>query len=157
MNDFERSVKRVGDCLLAFIGLIIFSPLFLICYLAVKHEDGGAAIFKQERIQNQPEKIYLARSIRLMQAPFETYDEKVQNLLGLLRIHYHHKNYSEALKIIDALEKHPNIQGYLHVRLKESLHLMRFEILVELKKNQAGRARLVLNGLAILSLSFQLV
>lgn len=40
MNDFERSVKRVGDCLLAFIGLIIFSPLFLICYLAVKHEDG---------------------------------------------------------------------------------------------------------------------
>lgn len=30
MNDFERSVKRVGDCLLAFIGLIIFSPLFLI-------------------------------------------------------------------------------------------------------------------------------
>ena len=26
MNDFERSVKRVGDCLLAFIGLIIFSP-----------------------------------------------------------------------------------------------------------------------------------
>ena len=42
MNDFERSVKRVGDCLLAFIGLIIFSPLFLICYLAVKHEDGGA-------------------------------------------------------------------------------------------------------------------
>ena len=27
MNDFERSVKRVGDCLLAFIGLIIFSLL----------------------------------------------------------------------------------------------------------------------------------
>jgi signal transduction histidine kinase len=96
-------------------------------------------IFKQERLQNQPGKIYLARSIRLMQAPFETHDEKVQNLLGLLRIHYNNKNYSEALKIIDALEKHPNIQGYLHVRLKESLNLMRFEILVELKKHQAAQ------------------
>ena len=67
MNDFERSVKRVGDCLLAFIGLIIFSPLFLICYLAVKHEDGGAAIFKQERIGRfgRPFYIYKFRSMKL--------------------------------------------------------------------------------------------
>ena len=32
MNDFERSVKRIGDCILALIALIVFSPLFLICY-----------------------------------------------------------------------------------------------------------------------------
>ena len=50
MNGFERNVKRCGDCLLAAIALIIFSPLFLICYLAVKHEDGGPAIFAQERM-----------------------------------------------------------------------------------------------------------
>ena len=50
MNAFERNVKRIGDCIIAGILLIIFSPLFLICYIAVKREDGGPAIFKQERI-----------------------------------------------------------------------------------------------------------
>lgn len=51
MNAFERNVKRnIGDCFLALVALIVFSPLFLICYIAVKSEDGGPAIFKQERI-----------------------------------------------------------------------------------------------------------
>ncbi len=49
MNAFQRNVKRIGDCLIAFIALIIFSPLFLYCYIAVKREDGGPAIFKQEK------------------------------------------------------------------------------------------------------------
>ena len=34
MNAFQRNVKRIGDCLIAFIALIIFSPLFLYCYIA---------------------------------------------------------------------------------------------------------------------------
>ena len=50
MTTFERTVKRAIDCVLAFILLIVFSPLFLICWIAVKLEDGGPAIFKQERI-----------------------------------------------------------------------------------------------------------
>ena len=40
MTAFERNVKRIGDCLLAFIALVVFSPLFLICYIAVRREDG---------------------------------------------------------------------------------------------------------------------
>lgn len=44
MNAFERNVKRIGDCFLALGALIVFSPLFLICYIAVKSEDGGPAI-----------------------------------------------------------------------------------------------------------------
>ena len=48
MNAFQRNVKRVGDCLIAFVALIVFSPLFLYCYLAVKREDGGPAIFRNE-------------------------------------------------------------------------------------------------------------
>ena len=47
MSSFSRQVKRIGDCILAFVALIVFSPLFLICYIAVKQEDGGPAIFKQ--------------------------------------------------------------------------------------------------------------
>ena len=67
MNDFERSVKRIGDCLLAFIALIVFSPLFLICYIAVKREDGGPAIFIQFCIGRfgRPFNIYKFRSMRL--------------------------------------------------------------------------------------------
>lgn len=50
MGMFQRNVKRIGDCALAFLALIVFSPLFLLCYIAVKREDGGPAIFRQERI-----------------------------------------------------------------------------------------------------------
>ena len=67
MNAFERNVKRMGDCALAFLALIVFSPLFLLCYIAVKREDGGPAIFKQERIGRfgRPFNIYKFRSMRL--------------------------------------------------------------------------------------------
>ena len=50
MNELERNTKRLIDLFTALVALIIFSPLFLICYIAVKREDGGPAIFKQERI-----------------------------------------------------------------------------------------------------------
>ena len=65
MNAFERNVKRIGDCFLALGALIVFSPLFLICYIAVKSEDGGPAIFKQERIGRfgRPFNIYKFRSM----------------------------------------------------------------------------------------------
>lgn len=67
MSSFTRQVKRVADCLLAWLALILFSPLFLICYIAVKWEDGGPAIFKQERIGRfgRPFNIYKFRSMRL--------------------------------------------------------------------------------------------
>ena len=67
MNAFERIVKRIVDCISAGISLIAFSPLFLICYIAVKCQDGGPAIFKQERIGRfgRPFYIYKFRSMRL--------------------------------------------------------------------------------------------
>ena len=67
MNGFERNVKRIVDCMIAVILMILFSPLFFICYLAVKSEDGGPAIFKQERIGRfgRPFYIYKFRSMRL--------------------------------------------------------------------------------------------
>ena len=65
MNAFERNVKRIVDCVAAFFALIVFSPLFLFCYIAVKREDGGPAIFKQERIGRfgRPFDIYKFRSM----------------------------------------------------------------------------------------------
>ena len=60
-------MKRLIDFLLALIGLIIFSPLFLICYIAIRIEDGKPVIFKQERIgrNGKPFNIYKFRSLTI--------------------------------------------------------------------------------------------
>lgn len=65
MSSFSRNVKRIGDGIAAGVCLIIFSPLFLFCYLSIKIEDGGPAIFKQERIGRfgKPFFIYKFRSM----------------------------------------------------------------------------------------------
>lgn len=67
MNEFERNIKRILDMIVAFFCLIVFSPLFLICYIAIKKEDGGDAIFRQERIGRfgRPFMIYKFRSMRM--------------------------------------------------------------------------------------------
>lgn len=67
MSAFERNVKRMVDCAIAAVCLIVFSPLFLFCYVMVKREDGGPALFKQERIGRfgRPFNIYKFRSMRI--------------------------------------------------------------------------------------------
>jgi len=67
MNEFERNLKRLIDLFTALICLIVFSPLMLVCYIAVKREDGGPAIFKQERIGRfgRPFFIYKFRSMKI--------------------------------------------------------------------------------------------
>lgn len=65
MNAVERDAKRIIDCFFAALCLVLFSPLFIICYIAIKLEDGGPAIFKQERIGQfgKPFFIYKFRSM----------------------------------------------------------------------------------------------
>lgn len=67
MNGFQRNTKRIVDMIVALCCLVVFSPLFLFCYIAVKREDGGPAIFKQERIGRfgRPFNIYKFRSMKL--------------------------------------------------------------------------------------------
>lgn len=59
-------MKRLIDFMMAAVCLIAFSPLFLVCYLAIRLEDGGPAIFKQERIGlgGKPFYIYKFRSMK---------------------------------------------------------------------------------------------
>lgn len=49
-------IKGILDKLLAFIGLIILSPLFLILIIAIKCDSKGPILFKQKRVGNH--KIY---------------------------------------------------------------------------------------------------
>ena len=65
MSAMERNVKRAGDLLLATISLLLVSPLMLLIYIMVRCEDGGPAIFRQERIGRfgRPFNIYKFRSM----------------------------------------------------------------------------------------------
>lgn len=60
-------MKRLFDIIGAFIALVIFSPLFLICYVLIRREDGKPVIYKQERIglHGKPFFIYKFRSMRV--------------------------------------------------------------------------------------------
>lgn len=67
MNGFERNTKRIIDMCLSGVLLVVFSPLFLICYVALKMGDKGPAIYSQERIGRfgRPFRIYKFRSMRI--------------------------------------------------------------------------------------------
>lgn len=67
MNGFARNSKRLFDMIVSLVVMIIFSPLFLICMILVRREDGGPAIYKQERIGRfgRPFYIYKFRTMRV--------------------------------------------------------------------------------------------
>lgn len=67
MNWFERVLKRSFDILLSFFCLLVFSPLYFYCYYRVRREDGGPAIYSQERIGKggKPFNILKFRSMRI--------------------------------------------------------------------------------------------
>ncbi|MCQ2091354.1 MAG: HAMP domain-containing histidine kinase [Fibrobacter sp.] len=100
-------------------------------------------IFKdeQENPENR-EKIYqsrVTRSIHPSAIFFDTPEEQIQNLLGMIRYNFQNKKYDAALELLDILEKQPHQQGYLHADLTRSANLLHFEILVAQKKHQEAQ------------------
>ena len=89
MNAFEKEVKRMLDFLLAAVCLIVFSPLFLACYIAVKRNHDGPVIFKQERIGRfgRPFYIYKFRSMRI-DAENDGRDKRLTKTGRFLRAHH---------------------------------------------------------------------
>ncbi len=67
MSKMENFVKRTFDICVSGFCLVVFSPLCLLSYLLIKLDDGGPAIFSQERIGRfgRPFNIYKYRSMRL--------------------------------------------------------------------------------------------
>lgn len=46
----QRIIKRLMDIVISAIGIIITSPIMLVCAIAIKLDDGGPVLFKQNRI-----------------------------------------------------------------------------------------------------------
>lgn len=67
MSALSRNSKRLFDMIVSMVAMVVFSPLFFICVVLVRRQDGGPAIFKQERIGRfgRPFTMYKFRTMRL--------------------------------------------------------------------------------------------
>ena len=65
MSSLSRNSKRIFDCVVSMLLLILCSPVFLLICIAVKSDGGGPVIFRQERIGRfgRPFDIYKFRSM----------------------------------------------------------------------------------------------
>jgi lipopolysaccharide/colanic/teichoic acid biosynthesis glycosyltransferase len=77
---FSGALKRLGDIVLASVGLLIASPLMLTIAAVVKLQDGSPPIFRQTRIgqDGKPFTVLKFRSIQFVRAP----DGKPRGLYG---------------------------------------------------------------------------
>lgn len=68
MGIVGRGFKRLMDIVGALGGMLVFSPLYLVVYLAIKRDDHGPAVFSQERIGygGRPFTLYKFRSMITM-------------------------------------------------------------------------------------------
>ncbi len=81
------AVKRVGDVFLSLLGLAAFSPLLLVIAAAVKIEDGGPILFRQERLTKGGRvfEILKFRTMRPESYPGQPEDERVTGIGARLR------------------------------------------------------------------------
>lgn len=70
MTLVQYMVKRAFDISLSAVLLVVFSPLLLICAIAIKLEDGGEVFFRQERVGRGGATFYIYK-LRTMRADAE--------------------------------------------------------------------------------------
>ena len=87
-------MKRAFDCIVSALCLIVFSPLFLLCWLVIKM-GGGPAIYKQERIGLGGRPFYIYK-FRTMVVDAEKDGEML----------YQHENESRMTKTGKLLRRH---------------------------------------------------
>lgn len=93
---WERCLKRLFDIVLALVSFIIFAPVILIIWIAIKITDNGPAIFLQERIgyRGKPFILYKFRTMRLgaeaQDSPqlSKSNDSRVTKIGAFLRRHH---------------------------------------------------------------------
>ncbi len=95
MGIVERGIKRLMDIVGALAGMVVFSPLYVYVYWAIKKEDHGPAVFSQERIGygGRPFILYKFRSM-VMEAEAEgpalcvKEDERLTKVGRFIREHH---------------------------------------------------------------------
>ncbi|SCL31903.1 Sugar transferase involved in LPS biosynthesis (colanic, teichoic acid) [Micromonospora pallida] len=82
-------IKRGFDIVVAAVGLLLCAPLLLVIALAIRWEDGGPVLFRQERTgrRGRPFHIHKFRSMRAAPGPAVTSDgdDRITRVGRLLR------------------------------------------------------------------------
>ena len=80
-NALNAFAKRAMDIILAIVGILISSPVMLVCAIAVKLSSPGPIIFKQERIglHNKPFMMFKFRSMEVQKVSDEEQGWTVRN------------------------------------------------------------------------------
>ena len=109
-------VKRMFDVSVALVGMILFSPLFLLIYVCIKAEDNGPAIFSQERVgyKGKTFTLYKFRSM-IVEAESdgkphlcEVHDKRLTEIGRFLREHH----LDELPQLWNVLKGEMSIVGY---------------------------------------------
>ena len=91
------AVARALDVLISGCCLVVFAPLFLLCWWLIRREDGGPAIFRQERVGKGGKVffIYKFRTMRLdaesqgpQLSPVKERDDRLLRIGIFLRDHH---------------------------------------------------------------------
>lgn len=77
---YERSLKRLLDVILSFIGLLLLSPLYLIITIAIFIDDPGPVLFTQKRVGKNKKffKLHKFRSMK-MSTPHDVPTHMLEN------------------------------------------------------------------------------
>ncbi|MFI6825240.1 sugar transferase [Micromonospora sp. NPDC050187] len=82
-------IKRLFDIVCATVGLVLCAPLLLVIAVAIRFEDGGPVLFRQERTgrRGRPFHIHKFRSMRAAPGPEVTSDgdDRITRIGRLLR------------------------------------------------------------------------
>lgn len=93
---YQRCIKRIIDVILAFIGIVILIPIWVIIPILIKLDDGGSVIYFAPRIGKNCKKIFMYKfrsmkenNVDIRNADGSTYnsenDERVTKIGKILR------------------------------------------------------------------------
>ena len=142
----QRAVKRVMDVLISLIAIVLTSPLMLICAIAIKLEDHGKVIFKQNRVTRNG-KIFSVYKFRTMREDVENYayvenDDRVTKCGRVLRKY----RIDELPQFINVLKGDMSVVGPRPEMLTNIFHytneLPEFEYRLRVKAGITGYAQI---------------
>jgi O-antigen biosynthesis protein WbqP len=58
---YRKYIKKIVDIILAFIGMVILSPVFLVLIICIKFDSKGPVLFKQRRIGINKSEFYILK------------------------------------------------------------------------------------------------
>lgn len=113
---YSLACKRAFDIIVAVIGMIAFSPLMLVIFIAIKREDHGPAIFHQERIGKggRPFTLHKFRSMKVTSEAdgtphlCEEHDDRLTKVGIFLRDHH----LDELPQLWNVLKGEMSVVGY---------------------------------------------